>query len=354
MNLWKRLLFALGLLILVMAIASAGYRLLGGASVTFLQAIYMAVVTLAGVGYGEIVDTSHNPVLRVFNMGVILVGVAITVYVFSVVAAFIVEVEIANPFWRRRMEKRISELKDHYIVCGLGDTGRHAVEELQKTLTPHVAVDLSEETFKRLKEFHPDIFSGLLYVVGDATEEEILERAGLERARGLIAALPHDKENLVITVLAHQRFPKVRIVARSAEQKFSERMMRAGASSTVSPSRIGGLRMASEIIRPHVVGFLDLMLRDQAQTLRVEDLEVPDSSPWVEQDLSRIDLGTRHNLLVLAMKHEAQGTQAKLRINPPPSTVVKGGDAIIVLGDVKDILAARKAAGALSVPTATS
>ncbi len=354
MSLWKRLLFALGLLVVVMAIASSGYRLLGGPAVTLLQAVYMAVVTLAGVGYGEIVDTSQNPVLRVFNMGVILVGVAITVYVFSVVAAFIVEVEIANPFWRRRMEKRISELKDHYIICGLGDTGRHAVEELQKTLTPHVAIDLSEETFKRLKEVHPDIFSSLLYIVGDATEEEILERAGIERARGLIAALPHDKENLVITVLAHQRFPKVRIVARSAEQKFSERMLRAGASSTVSPSRIGGLRMASEIIRPHVVGFLDLMLREQAQTLRVEELEVPASSPWVQQALSRIDLSTRHNLLVLAMKHEAQSPQARLRVNPPLSTVVQGGDAIIVMGDVKDIHAARKAAGALSVPTATS
>src|SRR6478609_1093733 len=151
MNLWKRLLFALGLLILVMAIASAGYRLLGGASVTFLQAIYMAVVTLAGVGYGEIVDTSHNPVLRVFNMGVILVGVAITVYVFSVVAAFIVEEEIANPFWRRRMEKRISELKDHYIVCGLGDTGRHAIDELLKTETPFVAVDVQEDNVKKLQ-----------------------------------------------------------------------------------------------------------------------------------------------------------------------------------------------------------
>ena len=131
MALRKRLLLALGLLVLIVVIAT-GYRLIGGPSVTFLQAFYMAVITLAGVGYGEIVDTSHNPALRVFNIGVVLLGVAITVYVFSVVAAFMVEVEFTNPFWRRRMQRHIDELTGHYIVCGLGDTGRHAVQSCRR------------------------------------------------------------------------------------------------------------------------------------------------------------------------------------------------------------------------------
>src|SRR4029077_16248340 len=135
MALRNRLLFALGLLVALIAISVTGYHVLGGDSVTFLQALYMAVITLAGVGYGEIVDTSHNPALRVFNIGIVLFGVGITVYVFSVVAAFLVEVEVANPFWRRRMQKRINDLSDHFIVCGLGDTGRYAVAELQKTGT---------------------------------------------------------------------------------------------------------------------------------------------------------------------------------------------------------------------------
>jgi voltage-gated potassium channel len=354
MSLWKRLLFALALLLCLMAIATAGYRLLGGSHVSFLEALYMAVITLSGVGYGEIVDTSHNPVLRLFNMGVVLVGVAITVYVFSVVAAFIVEVEIANPFWRRRMQKRIDELHGHYIVCGLGDTGRHAVEELQKTNTPHLAIDMSEETFKRLKELHPQTYGQLVYVVGDATEEEVLDRAGIERARGLIAALPHDKENLVITVLVRQRFPKVRIVARSAEQKFSERILRAGANSTVSPSRIGGLRMASEIIRPHVVGFLDLMLREQSQTLRVEEVSVPAASPWINLAVERLGLGTGYNLLLLAVKKDAEGAGPRLQFNPPADTVISQGDALIVMGNVIDIQRARQAAGMHAIPTATS
>src|SRR6476660_1969270 len=128
MALRKRLLFALGLLLGLIVVSVTGYRLLGGESVSFLQSLYMAVVTLAGVGYGEIVDTSHNPTLRIFNMGVVAVGVMITVYVFSVVTAFLVESEIHNLFWRRTMQKRIRDLKDHFIVCGLGDTGRYAVE----------------------------------------------------------------------------------------------------------------------------------------------------------------------------------------------------------------------------------
>src|ERR1700688_221846 len=135
MALRKRLLLALALLLGLIVVSTTGYLVIGGPSVPFLQALYMAVITLAGVGYGEIVDTSHNPALRVFNIGIVLFGVAITVYVFSVVAAFLVEVEFTNPFWRRRMQRHINELTGH-IVCGLGDTGRHAVAELQKTILP--------------------------------------------------------------------------------------------------------------------------------------------------------------------------------------------------------------------------
>jgi voltage-gated potassium channel len=346
MALRNRLLFALGLLLALIVVSVAGYRLLGGESVTFLQALYMAVITLAGVGYGEIVDTSHNPALRIFNIGIVLFGVAITVYVFSVVAAFLVEVEVTNPFWRRSMQKRIDELKDHFIVCGLGDTGRHAVSELQKTSTPYVAVDLSEEHLKRMRELHSDSLNQMLYVVGDATEEEVLQKAGLDRARGLIAALPNDKDNLVITVVVRQRFPKMRIVVRSADRKFADRMMRAGANSTVSPSHIGGLRMASELIRPHVVGFLDQMLKEQGSTLRVEEIEVGPLSKWAGSALHDLNLKGQYNLLVLGLKNPAQDIGAALVVNPPDNAVVPGQGVIIAMGDVKDIQRARQDARA--------
>ena len=157
-----------------------------------------------------------------------LFGVAVTVYVFSVVAAFLVEIEITNPFWRRRMQKRISELRGHYIVCGLGDTGRYVAEEMHRTGTQYVVVDLHEDPIKKVGETHPELFREMLYVIGDATEEEVLSRAGIEHAKGLITALPEDKDNLVVTVVAHQEFPNLLIVARSAEQKFADRMLRAG------------------------------------------------------------------------------------------------------------------------------
>ncbi|MGC2193617.1 MAG: potassium channel family protein [Terriglobales bacterium] len=346
MALRNRLLFALGLLLALIVVSVAGYRLLGGESVTFLQALYMAVITLAGVGYGEIVDTSHNPALRIFNIGIVLFGVAITVYVFSVVAAFLVEVEVTNPFWRRSMQKRIDELKDHFIVCGLGDTGRHAVAELQKTSTPYVAIDLSEEHLERMRELHSDSLNQMLYVIGDATEEEVLQRAGLDRARGLIAALPNDKDNLVITVVVRQRFPKMRIVVRSADKKFADRMMRAGANSTVSPSHIGGLRMASELIRPHVVGFLDQMLKEQGTTLRVEEIEVAASSKWAGSALHDLNLKGQYNLLVLGLKNPAQDVASPLVVNPPDNAVVPGQGVIIAMGDMKDIQRARQDARA--------
>ena len=348
----RRLIFAAILFLSLITLAVIGYRLLGGSSVTFLQALYMAVITLAGVGYGEIVDTAHNPALRIFNMGVVLFGVAVTVYVFSVVAAFLVEVELTNPFWRRSMQKRISELRGHYIVCGLGATGRHIAEEMHRTGTHYVVVDLHEDLLKKVGETHPDLFRELLYVIGDATEEETLSRAGIEHAKGLITALPEDKDNLVVTVIAHQAFPNLRIVARAAEQKFADRMVRAGAKATVSPSHIGGLRMASELIRPHVVGFLDLMLKDQSQTLRVEEIEIGASSPWVGSHLSEINIHARHNLLVLAIKHSVESAAPKLWVNPPEKLVIQGGTALIVMGDVKDIReASREARSPAATPT---
>ena len=143
------------------------------------------------------------------------------------------------------MQKRISELKDHYVVCGLGTTGRHAVEELQKMGTPFVVIETHEENIQKLRE-HLDA-SHLLYIIGDATDDDVLTQAGIARARGLIVALSADKDNLVIIVMVRQMNPKIRIVARCTDPKFSEKMLKAGANSTVSPNHIGGLRMARRI-----------------------------------------------------------------------------------------------------------
>lgn len=340
MDLRRRLYLAAAVLLIVTATSVAGYRLLGGPSVSFLQALYMAIITLAGVGYGEIVDTSHSPGLRVFNIFVVVVGVTLMVYVFSAVTAFLVEGELTNFFWRRKMQKRISELRNHFIICGLGTTGRHAVEELHKTGTAYVVVETHEDNINKFKEHAGEDYKEMLYVIGDATDEEILTQAGIERAKGMIAGLATDKDNLVITVMVRQQNPGIRIVARCTDQKFSERMLKAGANSTVSPNRIGGLRLASELLRPHVVSFLDLMLKEQSRTLRIEDIEIGPASPWAGSALQALNVRSKYNLLVLAVK-TADGKESRFRANPPDDLKLEKGAVVVVMGDVNDIRRAR-------------
>jgi voltage-gated potassium channel len=338
-NIGRRLLTAGLAVVAVLIFSVAGYLILGGPDVSFLQALYMAVITLAGIGYSEIVETAHNPTLRVFNMFVVLVGVTIMLYAFSAVTAFLVEGQIQHLFWRRKMQKKIGELRQHYIVCGAGDTGRYAAQELQKTGTPYVVIEMSPESVQRLVEHESKLFQNVLYIQGDATDEAILDQAGIDRAAGLIAGLNSDKDNLVITVMARQKNPQLRIVARCADVKFAERITRAGANSTVSPTHIGGMRLASEAIRPHVVSFLDMMLREQTRALRIEEIAVKDHSGWIGSTLEKVGLRTSYNLLPLAVKKEEVGS--KFVFNPSEGMVITAGTVVIVMGDVADVQRAR-------------
>ena len=342
MNIRRRLLYALLLLTAMTAIAVTGYRVLGGPHVGVLQAIYMAVITLAGVGYGEIVPTEHNPALRVFNMFVVAVGVMITVYVFSVVTAFLVEYELHNLFWRRSMQKRIRDLKDHFIVCGLGDTGRYAVEELQKTGTPYIVIESHEDNVKKFQEHEEGRYKDILYLIGDATDETLLGQAGLERARCVIAGVAGDKDNLVITVMVRQSNERVRIVARCADLKYAERMIKAGANSTVSPNHIGGLRLASEALRPHVTGFLDMMLREKSRTLRIDEIEITRASQWCGRTLEDIRFRGRYNLMPLAVKSTTMEGAHDFLVNPPETLSLREGAVLIVMGDVEEVHRARR------------
>ena len=336
MNIRRRLFTGLLLFIGITALSVVGYRLLGGQSVGFLQAIYMAVITLAGVGYSEVVDTSQNPALRIFNIFVVFCGVTISVYVFSVVTAFLVEGEITNFFGRRKMEKQVGDLTDHYIVCGLGDTGRYVVDELIKTRSSFVVIEHSEDAIKRFREHDPTAFKETLYVLADATDEEALLRAGVDRARGVIAALGADKDNLIVTVLVKQKNSQIRIVARCSDLKFADKLKRAGADSTVSPNRIGGLRLASEILRPHAVSFLDLMIKEHAHTVRIEELRIAASS-WVGKRVHQLQLKEKYNLLLLAVKEQGSIFSA----NPPEDLVLEQGTVLIVMGETDNIRRAR-------------
>jgi voltage-gated potassium channel len=338
----RRLGNALLLLLALVILGITGYMALGQ-HVSLLQALYMVVVTVSGTSTGEeIIATAHAPGLRLFNLLIIMFGWAIAAYVLASITSFLVEGELTNFFWRRKMEKRISELKHHYIVCGLGDTGRHAVEELQKTGTPFVAIESREEVVQRLREHESGSYREMLYIIGDATDDVAMEQANIAQAKGLIAALSNEKDNLVITVMVRQKHPHVRIVARCTDPKFAEKLTKAGANSTVSPNMIGGLRMASEVLRPHVVSFLDSMLKHQAQTVRVEEIEVGEGSPWIGKQFGALDLRHTYKLLPMAVREPGHGKSAPYHINPADDQELHKGSVLIVIGEVGDIKRARE------------
>jgi len=342
MELRRRLVNALLMMAALAALSTIAYMVLG--HVSLLEATYTVAVNIAGKSDGEeIISSQNNPSLRIFNILVAILEWGIAAYVLASVTTFLVEGEITNFFWRRKMQKRISELKNHYIVCGLGGTGRHAVYEFQKTNTPYVVVETHEENVQHLREQQPE-FKEMLYVIGDATDDSTLEQAGIARAAGLISALAADKDNLVVTVMVRQKSPNIRIVARCSDPKYSDKMIKAGANSTVSPNTIGGLRMASEVLRPHVVGFLDMMLKEQSRTLRVEEIEATKTSPWIGKSLGELDLRHNYNLLPMAVKGAVGEIGAKFMVNPPDTFRVQLGTVVIVIGDINEIRRAREQA----------
>lgn len=339
----KRLVIACSVLVGVALVAVTGYKIIGGPSVTLVDAIYMAVTTVTTVGYGEIVDTSHNPRLRIFNIFVVMLGVGFALYVFSELTAFLVEGELHDLFRRRRMKRQIDELNQHFIVCGAGETGRHVSDELRKTKTPHVVIDSAPEVIERLHGDHSGSYERMLYVIGDASDEEVLMQAGLARAKGIIAALPSDKDNLVITVVARQKSQAIRIISRCTDLRYSDRMLKVGANSTVSPNRIGALRMASEMLRPTVVSFLDLMLQEKSRTLRIDEVELSAAPGWVGRKIGDLELSARYDLLLLALK-SLHNVEQPIVFNPSPDLLTSPEHVLVLMGDVENLRRAREEA----------
>jgi voltage-gated potassium channel len=335
-NLRRQFVISLLLLLVVMLSAVAAYLWFGGPQVTLLDAIYMAVITISTVGYSEVVDTRSNPMLRILNIIYILFGIGILLYAFSVTTAFIVQGELHDIFRRRKMLNQLRDMHDHLIVCGAGETGNYLVQELLKTGNLFVVIDHDEERLARISQ-HGEFPT----LKGEGADEEILTTAGIQKARGLAIVLPDDKDNLLATVTARQLSPSLRIVARCAEVRMVDKLIRAGANAAISPNMIGGMRLASELIRPSVVTFLDLMLRQQSSTMRVEEIAVGDGSPWAGKKLKDMDLHRRFDLLALAVRRP----DGEVKFNPRDDLALGAGDVVIVMGDAADAWKAREAAG---------
>lgn len=309
------------ILLMVISIGTLGYSFIAGQQHPFIDCLYMTVITITTIGFGEIIDLSHNPAGRLFTILIALSGIGTLAYLLSNLTAFIVEGELKEVFRRRSMEKKVSKFRDHYIVCGVSGVGYHILEELVATKRPHVLVDWEEGTIEKVLERLPD----LAYIEDDATDNDTLLKAGIKEARGVFAVTGDDNQNLVITITAKQFNPQVRVVARCNDLKNVDKLKRVGADAVVSPTFIGGLRMASEMVRPEVVSFLDVMLRDKDRNLRIEEVPVP--AALVGKALSALHLKRNHDVLLLAVR-EKEGWV----YNPAEEYVLSEQSSLIFMG----------------------
>ncbi len=308
------------LLVVIIVTGTIGYRLLAGNQYTLFDGFYMTLITISTIGYGEIVDLSDNPPGRVFTIFIALSGIGVLFYILSNFTAFFVEGEVTESFRRRKMEKMIARLKNHYIVCGIGIVGCHIVNELNATKRPLVIIESESENIEKL----PDELKDQFIIEGSATDDKILLEAGIEDAKGLFAVTTDDHHNLVISLTARYLNSEIKIVACCNELKNMEKIKKGGADSVVSPNFIGGLRMASEMIRPEVVTFLDTMLRDKDKNLRIEELPVPDD--YAGKTISTLNLKKFHHILLLAVKAKTDWVYA-----PSDDYIIEKGDTMIFM-----------------------
>lgn len=324
MRLSRRIGMAFLVLAGVTAAGTIGYRILLGAS--WLDCLYMTVITISTVGYGEVVPGMElHPEARVFTMLLILFGAGVLLYVLSTLTAFFVEGELRDILRRRKMERKIDALCDHVIVCGCGTTGIHVVKELLEVGTAFVVLERNDEILSGALERHP-----FLYVQADATEDDVLLNAGIERAKGIVTLLPTDRDNLYVTFTARQLNPSIRIVSRGVEPRNRDKIRRAGADAVVYPNQIGGLRMVSQLIRPEAVTFLDRMLRPGKGVWRISEVEVDPGSPAEGRTLGSLDIPHRVGIPVLALSRGEGGSPTYY---PPSDTVLEGGSRLVVLAE---------------------
>jgi voltage-gated potassium channel len=255
---------------LVMAAGTVGYKSFGGAEMSWIDALYMTFLMVATIGYGAGLEIFHHADHEIFTMLLAFSGIGVMTYFFSSVTALVLASDFDTAMRRRRMEKHIKKVRGHYILCGFGRVGRNVAHELETTHRHFIAIDESRETLETQAEKRP----GLLYLHGDASEDDMLLEAGIEHAKGVFAITGDDSRNLMISLTARQLAPDIRIVARCNEVRNVEKMRKAGADAIVSPGFTGGMRIASAMIRPHVVSFLDEMLRAD-HGLRVEEVPIP-------------------------------------------------------------------------------
>ncbi len=310
----KPIAFLLGLHV----IGTAGYLIIGGPRYSVLDGLYMTFITIATIGYGEVIDLSGSTAGRVFTMVLGFTGIANTWVIMSVLTAMLIEGDIHNALKRRRMHKTIDKLSNHHIVCGLGRVGANVAAELARTERAYVTIDIDTARAEICREEDPE----MLFLHGDAAEDHVLIAAGLERAAGVFAITGDDAKNLVITLSAKQINPSIRVVARCHEVNYIEKMKRVGADAIVSPDFNGGMSIVASMVRPQVASFMEDMAHAD-RDYRVEEFAVP--GPLSGTAVRELDPRGPHHLL-LAVRGGGQW-----HYNPSDEYAVRAGDVLLYM-----------------------
>jgi voltage-gated potassium channel len=308
---------------LLVALGTLGYRLIEGWS-TF-DALYMTVITLTTVGFREVHELSRAG--QAFTILLALGGVFTLFYAAGTVIAAVVEGRLVQFLGSRRMQHSLSEMKGHFIVCGYGRRGRLVCHELSSNGLAFVVVERQADLLEGF-----ELPRGVA-LHGDATSDEILERCGVARARGLISLVASDADNLYITMSARLLNERIFIVARAEDERSEQKLLRAGASRVVSPYVIGGARVAQAVLRPNVVDFLELATRTEHLELNIEEARIGPGSSLANASLEASALGREHGLIFVAIKK----TTGRMTFNPPRDSVLEVGDVLIMLGGRRDL-----------------
>ena len=298
----------------MIVVGTIGYVILGFSP---LDALYQTVTTVSTVGFREVEPLSGAG--QLFTIVLILVGVGTVLYTLGVLIEALIEGELLDLFERRRMERKIGEMSDHVIVCGWGRVGKAIARHVGASGGEIVVVERNEDRLEG---------TSVNFVHGDATDDAVLRDAGIDRAHALVAALDTDADNLYVTLSAKTLKPGIFVVARARAWAAEEKLLRGGADRVVNPQDIGGARMAAFVLQPHVTEFLDVVMHNRTLEFRLEQVDVPPSSPLAGHTLRDAHIRDKTGALVLAMRH-ADGT---FTTNPTPETEIVGGEVLIAIG----------------------
>ena len=333
MKAFRHLKFLAAALAFVIVVGTAGFHYIEGWP--WFDGFYMVITTLTTIGYQETHPLSHAG--RVFNVGIILSGVGLVFLVIGSLTQALLEFELQSFFGRRRMEREIGRLSEHYIICGAGRVGRSAARELARRPASFVIIENNEAKAQKFAA------ENWLMLIGDATQEQTLRDAQIDRARGLVAATTTDATNLYIVLTARTLNPRLHIIARASEDLAEKHLLTAGADSVVSPYIFAGQRIAQSFLRPHVVSFLDTATTHLGMDLEIGQIPVVPRSPFAGKTIETSRIRQDRGVIILAIKREAG-----MRFNPAPDDRIEAGDFLIAMGEPQQLRALEQTAGSQS------